>query len=80
MTPENVEKLTNVFRIVLNMPKLLLTENLTARDVPTWDSFNHINLVLNIEEEFNITFTTDEIASWQKVGDLISLMNIKLIK
>lgn len=80
MTPENEDKLTNIFRVLFDMPELELRDELTAREVPTWDSFNHINLVMNIESEFNVRFTTEEISSWQKVGDLKALMTQKLKK
>ena len=32
-------------------------------DYENWDSFNHINLISELENEFNIHFETDEIIS-----------------
>lgn len=71
------EKLTDVFRTVFNMPDLILRDDLSARDVPSWDSFNHVNLIIAIELEFGVRFSTDEIASLQNVGDLKALLRQK---
>lgn len=78
MKPEDLQRLTTVFRTLFNMPDLELRDDLTARDVPGWDSFNHVNLVILIEEEFGIRFTTDEVGSMQNVGDLKKLLAVKL--
>ncbi len=78
MKSEDEAKLIEIFRVLFNMPELELRDELTAREVPTWDSFNHINLIMNIESEFDVRFTTDEIASLQNVGELKVLLNKKL--
>ena len=39
--------------------------------IELWDSLKHLNLVLALEEEFNVQFTDD---------NLIELINLKLIK
>jgi acyl carrier protein len=72
------QKLTEVFRTIFNIPDLALRDDLTAADVPGWDSFNHVNLVIAIEMEFGVTFTTDEISALQNVGDMKRLLQQKL--
>jgi acyl carrier protein len=75
--PYDEQKLTDVFRTIFNLPDLVLRDELTARDVPGWDSFNHVNLVIAIEMEFGVTFTTDEIAALENVGQLKQLLKSK---
>ncbi len=77
-TQERLSKLTDVFRTVFNISDLELNRDMTANDVPGWDSFNHINLVISIEEEFTTRFTTDEISALQNVGDMMDLLDSKL--
>jgi acyl carrier protein len=43
---------------------------LTAKDVPGWDSMAHVRLLLQVEREFGVKFTASEIASFKTVGDL----------
>ena len=47
---DQLEKLSNVFRVLFNLPDIELNDNLTAKDISGWDSFNHVNLIINIEE------------------------------
>jgi acyl carrier protein len=71
-------KLTDIFRTLFNDPSLILRDDLTAPDVAGWDSFNHINLVMQIEEDFGLRFTTDEIVSLKDVGEFKALVARKL--
>ena len=75
---DQLNKLTNIFRILFNRPDLELNDNLTAKDVPGWDSFNHVNLILNIEEEFGVRFSNDEVGGMQNVGNLKALLTSKI--
>jgi acyl carrier protein len=78
MNEEQLEILTEVFRTLFNNPELTLDDGLVATDVPGWDSFNHINLIINIEEEFEVKFTNDEVAKMQNVGDLKKILATKI--
>jgi acyl carrier protein len=73
----SIEPLTEVFRDVLGEPDLALRPDLSAGDVETWDSFNHINLILAIEDRFGIEFSTEEIADLTTVGDLVGALQGK---
>lgn len=73
----SIESLRGVFREVFEDPSLEITPEMTARDVPQWDSFNHINLVIAIEGEFNVRFKTKEIKDMANVGDLVTLLRAK---
>lgn len=70
--------MAGVFRDLFNDPELEITDAMTAADVPGWDSFNHINLVIMIEEQFKIRFTTTEIDGLANVGQFKALIASKL--
>jgi acyl carrier protein len=53
---------------------LTLSKATTAQDVDGWDSLMHINLIVAIEREFKIRFTTKEITALRNVGDLIDVI------
>ena len=78
MNDEQLEILTEIFRTLFNNSELKLDDELVATDVPGWDSFNHINLIINIEEEFVVKFTNAEIEKMQNVGDLKKILAIKI--
>ncbi len=70
----SIERVQNVFREVFGRDDLVITPELTARDVKDWDSFNHINLVIKLESTFGIEFSTDEIAGFSCVGDILEVL------
>jgi acyl carrier protein len=55
-----------------------LSEGLVATDVPGWDSFNHVNLMITIEQEFGVKFTNEEVAKMQNIDDLKKVLEGKL--
>ena len=69
-----LERLTPLFREIFRDPTLEVTPELRATDVPAWDSLNHINLVVAIENEFQVEFTTEQLGSMGKVGDLLDIL------
>ena len=50
---------------------------MTASDVEDWDSLNHINLIVAVEREFKVKFTTAEVSGLKNVGDLMDLIGRK---
>jgi acyl carrier protein len=70
-----IEDLLPIFRDVLENDEIELTESTVAADIPEWDSLNHIYLVVAIEKQFKIKFTTHQIQSWQCVGDVLKELN-----
>ena len=70
MTDTTTERLQRVFREVLGDPDLVLRDDLTAADVPGWDSLAHVGLMFSIESEFGITFSDQEMSSLEDVGAL----------
>ena len=71
-------QLTIVFHDLFDDDTLVLTPELTAADVPEWDSFNHINLIVAVEQRFKIKFQTAELEALHTVGHLVDLIQTKL--
>jgi acyl carrier protein len=62
------------FRDVFDDDALELRQNITAADVEQWDSLSHINLIVALEREFKVKFTTAEVMTLKNVGDLEVLL------
>lgn len=78
LSDENVLRLTAVFRDLFNDDSIVLADQTTAADIPGWDSFNHINLVMMVESEFGIRLKTSEITHLKNVGELMNLIATKI--
>ncbi len=72
-----IEIISPVFREVFEDPKLLIKRELSAQDVPNWDSLNHITLVVELEQVTGTTFSVEELSGMITVGDLIDSLKNK---
>lgn len=71
------QQLTPIFHDVFDDDAIVVTPELTAQDVPEWDSLNHIRLLLAVQKAFKIKFTAAQTASLKNVGDLATLIQSK---
>jgi acyl carrier protein len=75
------DELQQVFREVFGDDQLILTDTMTAQDVPEWDSLGHLNLVIALEKRFGIRFASAEISrlkeDGQNVGSLMTVIRSK---
>ncbi len=68
------ETLTEIFNDVFMADDMKLTPTLSAKDVPGWDSFKQIEIMVSVEERFGIKLNTREIDSLKNVGDLAEVI------
>jgi acyl carrier protein len=73
-----MDRLTIVFRQVFDDPTIELEANTTAEQIEGWDSLSHMNLILAIEEQFQVEFTQREAVGFRNVGDLAARIETKL--
>jgi acyl carrier protein len=76
--PEILEKLAKIIGQVVGNDQLAITSRTTADEVPGWDSFNHINIIMGAEMEFSVRFNVAELESLKNVGDFVSLIEKRL--
>lgn len=43
-----------------------------------WDSFTHLDLLVNLEKEFDVNFTPNEIGKIESFKDVIEVLNEKI--
>ena len=77
---EIYQKLTKIFREVFDDDDIVAVPDLSAETVDEWDSLSHIRLMVTVEEQFKISFTTAEINSFKNVGELVAAIQIKTAK
>jgi acyl carrier protein len=55
------DKIKSIMSAVFEIDKDVIGDDATTGSLENWDSINHMNLVLAIEEEFSIVFDDEEI-------------------
>jgi acyl carrier protein len=71
-------ELTDIFNDVFMKDDMQITPELSAKDVPGWDSFKQIEIMVAVEERFNIRLNTKEIDALKCVGDLAAVIQKKV--
>jgi acyl carrier protein len=72
-----------VFRIisqVMNVSSEEVNEGSSPESLERWDSFQHMNLVLALEEEFKIRFTDEEIIQMRNASMILDTLQNKGVK
>ena len=54
-----------------------MDEKTKFHDIPAWDSFNNLMLILRFQEEMKVKFTAIEIEETLCISDLFSLLERK---
>lgn len=79
MTREEVyENLNEVFQDVFDDEEIVVNDNTTAEDIEDWDSLEHINLIVAIEEKFGMKFSMAEVTGLKNVGEMVDVILKKL--
>lgn len=70
---EVLSRLQEIFDDVF-LEEVVVTRDLSAKDVEEWDSLLHISIVVIVEERFGIKFRVGEVESTRNVGDFVDLI------
>ncbi len=75
MTREEIYKnLDEVFQDVFDDESIHVTDETTADDIEDWDSLEHINLVVAIENKFGMKFNMSEVTTMKNVGEMVDII------
>jgi acyl carrier protein len=69
--------LSDIFGQVFKRRDIALRPDLTAADVPGWDSFRHIDIIMAAEERFRIILDTQDIDGMKNLGDLVKIVSAR---
>ncbi len=68
---EKLTKLQSIFRDVIGDSSLEISEDTKRADLEDWDSVAMVQIILAVESEFGIRFSTGEIANISAVSDIM---------
>lgn len=75
MTREEVfAKVDEVFQDVFDDENIHVNDETTADDIEDWDSLEHINLVVAVENAFGMKFTMGEVTGMKNVGEMVDII------
>ncbi|MCP4218892.1 MAG: acyl carrier protein [bacterium] len=73
------KRLEKIIREVFPIEEDTIDENWTSDDIPDWDSVGHLNLIMEIEKEFDIKIEIEEMFEVEKLGDITAILKKRSI-
>tara|TARA_B100000886_G_C20400552_1_gene482388 strand:- start:89 stop:328 length:240 start_codon:yes stop_codon:yes gene_type:complete len=77
---DNINTYNKAFKETFSVKDDSLKKNLEYNSIDEWDSIGHMNLISALEENFKISFETDDIvdfSSYEKGKEIIKKYGIK---
>ncbi|HZU88134.1 MAG TPA: acyl carrier protein [Stellaceae bacterium] len=69
--------LTQIFNGLFGRDDLVLRPEMTGRDVPGWDSFKLVEIVLAVEQHYGVRLQSKELDSLETIGDFARVLAAK---
>jgi acyl carrier protein len=77
MSSPLLDRVRGIAADVLEVPLTQVTPDSSPETLETWDSVHHLNLVLALEQEFNLQFEPEEIDQLDNVGEIVTVISRK---
>jgi acyl carrier protein len=72
------DQLRHVMGDILNLDPNSIDESTAQDGTASWDSLSHINLIVALEQEFQVSFDVSEIESMLSFSDILDTLGKKL--
>jgi acyl carrier protein len=77
MMPVIFQRVQRIAAAVFSVPIAQISAESSADTIETWDSLQHLNFVLAVEQEFGVQFTPEEIEKLISVNMVIEMLEAK---
>ena len=74
MTAGTFERVRNIASDIFGIPADKLTAESSPETIENWDSMQHLNLVLAVEEKFGVQLDPEDIEQMKNIGAVARLV------
>ena len=67
------KRILNIIANVLDVDINEIELDTAIGDLPEWDSIHHLQIIAELEKEFGIKYTPEELTELEDISDLVSL-------
>ena len=78
MTSSILEQVRSIASDLFGVPASKIGAESSPESIETWDSVQHLSLVLALEEKFGLQLSPEEIEKMKNIGDIAKLVEGKL--
>jgi acyl carrier protein len=69
-----LDRVRGIAADVLEVPAAKISPDSSPETIDAWDSVHHLNLVLALEQEFNLQFEPEEIDQMQDIRHILAIL------
>jgi acyl carrier protein len=69
------EKIQEIMALVFELDNV--SNDISQKNCEKWDSMQHLNLVVELEETFDVSFEPEEIAEMKSLADIEKILQTK---
>jgi acyl carrier protein len=74
LTASTLQQVRSIASDILGFPADKITAESSPETIETWDSMQHLNLVLAIEEKFGVQLEPEDIEQMKNIGAVAALV------
>lgn len=74
------DKFNKIIFNIFKIPPRDIKDSLTAKEIPNWDSMNYLLFIAELEKEFKVSFSMDEVLNADSLGAIKNALKSKGIK
>ena len=74
MTESTFDQVRNIASDIFGVPANKITAESSPETIENWDSMQHLNLVLAVEEKFGVQLAPEDIEQMKNVGAIATLV------
>jgi acyl carrier protein len=75
-----MDKFKKIVGEIFKLEPEAINDSLTAKDIADWDSMNYLLFIAELEKQFNVSFSMDEVLAAGSLGAVKSLLIGKGVK
>lgn len=77
MDPHCMKTFEQIVSDTFKIPTETVSDELAGKDIAEWDSMNYLLFIAELEKEFNISFTMDEVLNAKNLGDIRKIIDVR---
>lgn len=78
MTAAVFDQIQTMASDLFGVPAERITADSSPQTLEAWDSIQHLNLVLAVEEKFGLQLSPEEIEQMKSIGETVKLVESKM--
>ena len=78
MSTAILEQIRSISSDIFSVPASSITEQSSPESIEAWDSTQHLNLVIALEDKFNIQLSPEDFEQMRNIGNVAQIVEGKL--